>query len=247
MNRPLYDRIGIGYSEYRRPDRRIAAQIDDALGNAPTVLNVGAGTGAYEPTDRAVTAVEPSAEMMRQRAHTAVRAIRASAECLPFRDDSFAAALAILTIHHWVNWRQGLAEMRRVARDRIVILTWDPEHVGFWLVQDYFPEVLEIDRPIFPRLDEIAAVVGPAEVRTVMIPSDCADGFLGAYWRRPAMYLDEGARRAISTFAKLKDTDSGLKRLRSDLADGTWERRYGALRALSELDLGYRLIVADRF
>ena len=113
-------------------------------------------------------------------------------------------------------------------------------------VQDYFPEALEIDRPIFPRLDEIAAIVGPSEVRTVAIPSDCSDGFLGAYWRRPAMYLDDGARRAISTFSKLRDADSGLKRLRSDLADGTWERRYGALSALAELDIGYRLIVADR-
>jgi SAM-dependent methyltransferase len=246
VNRRLYDRLGIGYSNYRRPDRRIAAEIDAALGSAHTVVNFGAGTGSYEPTDRVVTAVEPSAEMIRQRARSAARAVRASAERLPFRDQSFDAALAILTIHHWASWRQGLRELRRVARDRIVILTWNPEHAGFWLVQDYFPEVLEIDRLMSPQLDEIARMVGRYEVRTVLIPGDCSDGFLGAYWRRPAMYLDDGARRAISTFSKLKDIDSGLKRLQSDLADGTWERRYGSLQELTQLDIGYRLIVADR-
>jgi hypothetical protein len=136
--------------------------------------------------------------------------------------------------------------MRRVARDRIVILTWDPEHAGFWLVQDYFPEIPVIDRPTFPRLDEIEQVVGPSEVRAVPIPSDCSDGFLGAYWQRPASYLDDGARRAISSFSKLNDIEPALKRLRSDLSDGTWERRYGSLRALAELDIGYRLIVAER-
>jgi SAM-dependent methyltransferase len=240
----LYDRIGVGYSTYRRPDRRIAARILAALGPARNVLNVGAGTGSYEPVDRRVVAVEPSAEMVRQRAQ-ATSVIRASADRLPFRDGSFDATLAILTVHHWPDWRQGLHEMRRVARDRVVLFTWDPAHPGFWLVQDYFPEIPEIDRPHFPSLSEIEQVLGSITVDQVPIPWDCSDGFLGAYWRRPSTYLDAGARGAISTFTKLAEVEPGLRRLRTDLADGTWKRRHAPLLALSELDIGYRLIVGS--
>jgi SAM-dependent methyltransferase len=243
MMEALYDRIGIGYAAYRRPDARIAARIADALGGARSVLNVGAGTGSYEPADRGVVAVEPSAEMVRQRAMGAAPAVRASAERLPFRDGAFDAAMAVLTMHHWPDWRAGLREMRRVARGRIVILTWDPGHPSFWLVQDYFPEILEIDRANFPPRAEIEHILGPLDVHPVPVPADCSDGFLGAYWRRPAAYLDAGARGAISIFSKLRDVDSGLDRLRADLADGTWERRHGELLALPELDIGYQLLV----
>jgi SAM-dependent methyltransferase len=241
----LYDRIGVGYSTYRRPDPRIAARIAAALGSARTVLNVGAGTGSYEPMDRRVVAVEPSAEMIRQRLQ-ATPVIRASADRLPFRDRSFDATLAILTVHHWPDWRQGLHEMRRVARDRVVLFSWDSAHPGFWLVQDYFPEIVEIDRPHFPSLSEIVGVLGATTVEQLPIPWDCSDGFLGAYWRRPSTYLDAGARRAISTFTKLADVEPGLRRLRTDLADGTWERRHAPLLGLSELDIGYRLIVGSK-
>lgn len=240
----LYDRIGIGYADHRRPDGRIAARIADALGPARTIVNVGAGAGSYEPADRRVAAVEPSAGMVRQRPDSAAPAVRATAERLPFRDRSFDAALAVLTIHHWADWRAGLREMRRVARGRVVLLTWDPEHPGFWLVREYFPQIPENDRRIFTSLAEIGAVLGPVDVHPVPVPADCSDGFLGAYWRRPEAYLDAGARGAISAFSRLDDVEGGLERLRADLADGTWRRRHGALLDRAELDIGYRLIVA---
>ncbi len=243
MSRALYDRIGIGYSQFRRPDERIAGRIDAALGQSRSVLNVGAGAGSYEPTSRFVVAVEPSAEMIRQRSRMAAQSVQASADRLPFHDRSFDAALAILTIHHWSRRDQGLAEMRRVARDRVVIFTWDPEHPGFWLVQEYLPEILAIDRPNFPSLQDIENAIGPAEVLALPIPADCSDGFLGAYWRRPEAYLDARARVAISTFSKV-DASAGIARLRRDLEDGTWSNRYGALLSLPELDIGYRLITA---
>lgn len=244
MSEAVYDRIGVGYSAWRRPDPRIGARIADALGRARTVVNVGAGAGSYEPADRAVVAVEPSAEMVRQRPPSAAPAVRASAERLPFRDRAFDAAMAVLTIHHWPDWRAGLAELRRVARGPVAILTWDPDHPGFWLVQDYFPEILAVDRVILPRFEEIERVLGPCEVRPLPVPADCSDGFLGAYWRRPEMYLDPGARGAISAFARIGSLQPGLDRLRTDLADGSWERRYGSLRTRSDLDIGYCLIVA---
>lgn len=240
----LYDEIGIGYSRYRRPDDRIARQIDAALGESKSVVNVGAGTGSYEPQNRWVIAVEPSAEMIRQRPEAAAHAIQATADRLPFPDHSFDAALAVLTLHHWPNREQGLAELVRVARNRIVIVTWDPDHSSFWLMQDYFPEILEIDRTVFPTLNAIESIAGPIDVEPILIPGDCADGFLGAYWRRPEAYLDAGVRSAISAFAKLQHTEPALMRLRSDLADGTWRRRYGFLLERSALDIGYRLVTA---
>ncbi|HYR10778.1 MAG TPA: class I SAM-dependent methyltransferase [Longimicrobium sp.] len=244
MTQALYDRIGVGYSAYRRPDPRIGARIADALGPARSVVNVGAGAGSYEPADRAVVAVEPSAEMVRQRPPSAAPAIRATAERLPFRDRAFDAAMAVLTIHHWPDWRAGLAQMRRVARGRVVILAFDVDHPGFWLVRDYFPEIAAIDRMTMPPLAEIERVLGPMEARPVPVPADCSDGFLGAYWRRPEAYLDAGVRAAISAFDRIGTLQAGLDRLRADLVDGTWHRRNASLLALPELDIGYRLIVA---
>jgi hypothetical protein len=147
-------------------------------------------------------------------------------------------------MHHWPDWRRGLAELRRVARDRVVLFTWDPEHAGFWLVREYFPEILRIDRPVFPPLAAIEAAAGPLEVQPVPVPAECADGFLGAFWRRPEAYLDEGVRGAMSGFRRIADPAPGLARLRRDLEDGTWARRHDALLELPELDLGYRLVVA---
>jgi SAM-dependent methyltransferase len=238
-----YDQIGVGYSEYRRPDARIAARIERALGESRSVLNVGAGAGSYEPRNRSVVGVEPSAEMIRQRPRLAAPAVRAAAERLPFRDRSFDASLAILTVHHWSSRARGLAELRRVARERVVVLTWDPEHPGFWLVQEYLPQIPETDRLIFPSLHEIEKAIGPIEVEAIAIPADCSDGFLGAYWRRPAAYLDSGVRSAISAFAKL-DATAGIQRLGDDLRNGTWSARYGELLERRELDVGYRLVVA---
>jgi SAM-dependent methyltransferase len=182
--------------------------------------------------------------MVRQRPPFAAPAVRASAERLPFRDCAFDAAMAVLTIHHWPDWRAGIAEMRRVARGRVVILAFDVDHPGFWLVRDYFPEIAAIDRMTMPALAEIERVLGPMEARPVPVPADCSDGFLGAYWRRPEAYLDACVRGAISAFDRIGTLQSGLDRLRADLADGTWQRRNASLLALPELDIGYRLIVA---
>ena len=177
MTTPIYDRIGRGYSSTRQPDPRIARQILDALGDAPTVLNAGAGTGSYEPEAARVVAVEPSGEMIAQR-RSAAPVVRAVAEALPFAGDAFDAAMAVLTIHHWPDWRAGVAELRRVAASRVVILTWDPEAgAGFWLL-DYFPGILALDRDRFPALDALLAGTG-GRAEVVPVPHDCQDGFLG--------------------------------------------------------------------
>ena len=241
----LYDTIGLDYRRYRRPEPRIAQAIEDALGDARRVVNVGAGAGSYEPPDRQVIAVEPSIVMIRQRARDAAPVVQASAMALPFRDAAFDAAMAILTVHHWSAWERGLQELRRVAGGRIVIVTWDPSHAGFWLT-DYFPGTLSADRKIFPSLTELGRVLGAVSVTELRIPHDCSDGVLGAYWRRPETYLDAGVRAAISTFSKLGDVSGPLARLRQDLKSGDWQRRYGRVLDLSELDLGYRVLIAER-
>jgi SAM-dependent methyltransferase len=240
----LYDTIGVGYGSYRRPDPRIAAAIMRALGELAPIVNVGAGTGSYEPADRPVVAVEPAMTMIRQRQARTIPVVQASATHLPFRDGAFAAALAVLTVHHWPDRMRGLAEFARVARHRLVIATYDPAAAGFWLIEDYFPAIREIDRLSMPSLEEFRRALGPVDVRALPIPHDCTDGFLGAYWRRPYAYLDPGVRRAISAFAKIPHIDAGLTRLRADLANGTWARRYGHLLHQEALDLGYRLVIA---
>lgn len=241
---PLYDTIGLGYAGLRRPDPRIADAIDRALGDARSVLNVGAGTGSYEPTDREVTALEPSAEMIRQRPPGAAPAHQGYAEALPFADGTFDAAMAVLTVHHWSDVKKGLREMRRVARDRVVILTFDPAGPYFWLA-DYLPEIVELDQPIMPPMNAFGQMLGKTRVDPVHVPHDCADGFLGAYWRRPEAYLDPRVRTAISTFAKLADPQPALARLEADLKSGAWAERYGNLLELDALDIGYRIVTAD--
>lgn len=244
----IYDRIGAGYATKRRPDPRVAAAIVDALGGSRTVVNVGAGAGSYEPRDRRVVAVEPSRTMLRQRAPDAAPAVQASAVRLPFADGAFAAATAVLTVHHWPDPERGLAEMRRVARERVVLLTWVPDAADFWLTRDYFPGILEVDRRIFAGLDELARLLGgPIDARSVTVPHDCVDGFLGAHWRRPAAYLDPAVRAAMSSFAKMPEDEleRGLTRLRADLASGAWIARNAELLERDALDIGYRLIVAS--
>jgi len=240
-----YDAIGQTYTATRATDPRIAAQIWAALGDARTVVNVGAGTGSYEPPDRAVTAVEPSAVMIAQRPPDAAPAVQASAEALPFADASFDAAMAVLTLHHWGDFRAGCAELRRVARDRVVVFSWDPSCVArMWLGPEYFPHYMQQDVAGFPSLADQAAVVG-AEVEVVPIPWDCRDGFFSAFWRRPAAYLDPAVRAGISTLAKRSEDElaDGLARLRADLDSGAWARRHADLLERDALDLGYRLLV----
>ena len=237
-----YDMIGINYSDLRKPDRRIEAMIAKALGSAETVLNVGAGTGSYEPTDRQVTAVEPSIEMIRQRPADAARVIQGSAEELPFDDDSFDASMAVLTIHHWSDQAKGLKEMRRVTLGPIVILTYDPSFRDFWLL-DYVPELAALDDAQMPKMTEYAKWLGPVEISPVPIPHDCTDGFLSAYWRRPSAYLDPRIRAAMSSFWKIGDVSEAMGRLERDLDSGEWERRYAHLLELDSRDCGYRLVV----
>lgn len=239
----LYDSIGHGYGGQRRQDPRIAEQILSALGRSRSIVNVGAGTGSYEPQDRKVVAVEPSMVMIRQRSRSAAPVVRASSTNLPFRDESFDASLAILTLHHWPDIPRGLEELRRTARGVVVILTFDTSVGGFWLT-DYFPEIIEIDRGTMPALSDIQRHLGRMKVFDVPVPHDCIDGFLGAYWRRPQAYLDPVLRSATSIFSQIRDLDPGLSRLRADLESGAWHRRYGSLLRRSEMDLGYRLVVA---
>lgn len=238
-----YDSIGINYTELRKPDPRIAAAIEEALGDAETVLNVGAGAGSYEPLNRQVTAIEPSTEMIQKRSPNAAPVIQASAEALPFDDMSFDASMAILTIHHWTDKLAGLREMRRVTRGRIVLLTFDPASRP-WLT-DYLPELASLDEQQMPTMSDYERWLGPVQVKPVLVPHDCADGFLYAYWRRPAAYLDERVRSGSSSFWTINNVEAGLDRLREDLARGEWERRYGHLLTLPSYDAGYRLVVAN--
>lgn len=239
----LYDTIGLNYADLRRPDPRIAQQIDHALGAAENVLNVGAGAGGYEPVGRRITAVEPSAKMIAQRPASDATVIQAGAEDLPFADNSFDAAMASLTIHHWSDKPRGVAEMRRVTRGRIVFLTYDASFRDFWLL-DYFPALVTLDEGQMPTMADFETWLGPVTIEPVPIPHDCTDGFLAGYWRRPAAYLDEKARAAISAFWALGDLSDGLARLAADLENGEWKRRYGDLMDKSALDCGYRLVTA---
>ncbi|GIH08528.1 methyltransferase type 11 [Rhizocola hellebori] len=249
MNDP-YGVFGRGYVHRRRTDPRIAALIESALGDARTVVNVGAGTGSYEPLGRKVIAVEPSPVMIRQRPPGSAAVVRAFAEHLPLPDQACDAAMAILTIHHWRDPGRGLAELRRVAR-RQVIVTWDQAVMArFWLIADYLPEIAEAERDL-TAFDAIQAELtrqgALLNVMNVDVPADCHDGFLAAYWARPEAYLDPAVHASISSLAKLSPArlEEMTARLADDLAGGRWQERHGALRDAGSLDVGYRLIIAE--
>ena len=240
-----YDTIGLDYARLRHPDLRIAAVIRAALGPATTVLNVGAGAGSYEPSDAVVTAVEPSTEMIRQRPTTRpANVVQGAAEALPFADSTFDAAMAVLTVHHWRDPARGLAEMRRVTRGPVVLLTYDPAFRDFWLF-DYFPGLVALDDERMPPISAYEGWLGPVEITKVAIPHDCTDGFLCAYWRRPAAYLDARVRAGMSSFWALDDITAGLERLCADLDSGAWARAHGDLLDIEARDCGYRLVVAN--
>lgn len=238
-----YDEIGLTYAQLRKPDPRIAAHIHAALGDARSILNVGAGTGSYEPVDRDVIALEPSAEMIAQRPAGSAPVVQGNAENLPFADKSFDAAMAVLTVHHWSDKARGMAEMRRVTHGPIAILTYDPAFRDFWLL-DYFPELAALDDAQMPHMDDYAKWLGAVRIRPVPIPYDCTDGFLAAYWRRPADYLDPHIRSGMSSFWKIGDVSAGLDKLDRDLRSGTWKERYGELFCQDRLDCGYRLVIS---
>lgn len=240
----LYDTIGIDYANLRRPDPRIAAQVDAALGDARTVLNVGAGTGSYEPAGHEVTALEPSAEMIAQRPAGAAPAVQGSAESLPFPDRSFDAVMAVLTIHHWTDKARGLRELRRVARDRVIILTYDPAFRGQWQTR-YWPALVGLDDGVMPPMAFFAEHLGPVEIAPVMVPHDCTDGFLYAYWRRPQAYLDPQVRKGSSGFWLIEGVEDGVRRLAADLASGAWQNTHCDLVRQDSADMGYRLVTAS--
>lgn len=240
----LYDSIGATYTATRQTEPRIAAQIWAALGPAETVLNVGAGSGSYEPPDRSVLAVEPSEVMRAQRPADAAPCLAATAEELPFADDSFDAAMAVATIHHWQDPIAGLQELRRVAQ-RVVVFTYDLSRLSqFWLTRDYLPELTDVLRGRPSLVDQARAI--DARIEPVSIPWDCVDGFFEAYWRRPEAYLTDGVRRGMSIWSTLgPDVEQrAVRSLRADLASGSWADRNRDLVGLDAVDLGLRLLVA---
>ncbi|MBL1115789.1 class I SAM-dependent methyltransferase [Streptomyces sp. 110] len=244
----IYDTLGATYSRTRQPDPRIAARIHTALGDAADVINVGAGTGSYEPA-RTVLAVEPSQVMLAQRPPRSAPAVAAVAERLPLRDNAADAVMALLTVHHWSDLAAGIAELRRVARRRIVVLTWDQRifRERFWLVREYLPQAAAFDDTRAIPTDRLASLLGGARQEPVHIPHDCTDGFGAAYWRRPHAYLDPRVRAGISMLAQTGDDTlaPGLTMLADDLTTGRWHDRHTDLLALDTLDVGYRLLVAD--
>jgi SAM-dependent methyltransferase len=248
MSSPAYDALGHGYAKARRADPRLAARIDAALGDARTALNVGAGTGSYEPSNREVTAVEPSAVMIAQRPPGAAPAVRASAERLPFDDDSFDAAMAVLTVHHWADLEKGLSELRRVTRRRIVLVTFDPDALrNLWITRDYFPEILNLKRRTMVTGEGLAALLHNTFSHPLPVPWDCHDHFFAALWARPEMLFDEEVVQPMWVWQSISEEarHGGRERLAADLESGAWEERYGHLRQQAELDVGLRIGVSE--
>ena len=243
-----YDLIGHGYGGVRRPDHRLAAAIWAALGDAASVVNVGAGTGSYEPPDRDVIAIEPSDVMIAQRPSKAAPAIKASAEALPLADKSVDAALAVLTLQHWDDVERGLGEMVRVARRRVVVVTMDVSVLAeHWLIREYVPETLPAHAAGFPPITSLLGALPGSTASAMPVPRDCTDGFMAAFWGRPEAYLDPQIRRATSPWHQLPPAvvTRAVDTLRSDLENGEWNRRHGHLRRQPTLDVGLRLIRAE--
>jgi ubiquinone/menaquinone biosynthesis C-methylase UbiE len=242
---PAYDHIGLSYAEHRRADPRIAARIRAALGDARSVVNVGAGSGSYEPGDCETIAVEPSPVMIAQRPTDAAPAVGGVAEALPLEDKSVDAALGVLTIHHWDDLGAGIAEMRRVTRRRIVLFTIDAEkNSEIWTLSEYFPAAARAEREKMPSMEELEALLPGATIEVVPAPSRCRDEFTSALWDRPELFLDPGVLLASSLWHSLPPAEikRGQERLRSDLESGRWDEKYGHLRTLPELDIGLRIV-----
>lgn len=241
---PIYDDIGVDYAVTRSTDPRIAAQLYVELQGATRIVNIGAGAGSYEPENVDLVAVEPSAKMIAQRKHGSHPVEQAFAEALPFADNSFSHAMTVLSMHHWTDRPRAFNEINRVATDKFVALTWNPDADPFWLTRDYFPEIHEMDRPIFPALEEFKLHFDEVQMRPLQIPSDCQDGFFAAFWKRPEAYLRQEVRQAMSPFSKVKNLAAGLQKLEEDLAIGAWAKKNQAILDLSSLDVGYVLISA---
>jgi hypothetical protein len=245
----FHHQVGDWYDVTRKPDPRIAIRIYEALGDARSVVNVGVGTSAYEPLDREVLPIEPYEATIAQRAPELPPAIKGHPESLPLASGSVDAAMAFMALQHWPDWRIGVQELRRVARKRVVIFTYDHSYTKrFWLLRDYLPKLARLECERFPGINEQRAATGEeVEVRPVPIPHDCEDGSLAAYWRRPTAYLDEHVRSGISSFRLASATEllDGLEDLAEDLRTGRWESRNHDILEREELDLGYRLLVTE--
>ena len=241
---PKYDDIGNNYSVTRCTDSKIAKQLYDELYDATRIVNIGAGTGSYEPDNVELVAVEPSSVMIAQRKASSYPVEQAFAEKLPFENSSFSHAMTVLSMHHWQDRARAFHEINRVATEKFVAITWDPASEPFWLTRDYFPEIYEMDKDIFPDLEELNVYFDEVTMRPLQIPSDCQDGFLAAFWRRPEAYLSSKVRQAMSPFSMIKNLPEGLQKLEDDLASGAWARKNHALLSSSYLDVGYRLISA---
>lgn len=240
----IYDKIGTTYSVMRRTDPKIAEQLYAELQGASRIINIGAGTGSYEPDNVELIAVEPSAKMIAQRPIGSYPVEQASAEKLPFADGSFSHAMTVLSMHHWEHKDLAFREINRVATEKFVAITWDPNTEPFWLTRDYFPEIYAMDKQIFPDLAELEAHFDDVTIRPLPIPSDCQDGLLAAFWQRPEAYLRCEVQQSTSAFAKIKNLDVGLQKLEDDLASGVWAQKNYTILGLSSLDVGYRLITA---
>jgi SAM-dependent methyltransferase len=246
MPTPIYEAIGVGYRSVRQADPRIARQVWDALGGATPLLNVGAGTGSYEPTDRPVVAVEPSPTMIGQRRAGGPPVVRGVGADLPFADATFGGAMALLTVHHWPDAAAGLVEVRRVTTGPVVVLTFDlGVHLHQWLITDYLPEMAALDDDL-PSPEALAAALGGGRVEVVPVPADCLDGFCHAWWRRPEAYLSPAVRAGISGIARQPEhvVARAVAQLEQDLADGRWARRQADLLHRDSIDAGYRLVVS---
>ena len=240
----IYDDIGINYAVTRCTDPKIAKQLYPELQGATRIVNIGAGTGSYEPDSTELVAVEPSSEMISQRKSGSHRVEQAFAEKLPFGNSSFSHAMTVLSMHHWENRTLAFNEINRVVTEKFVAITWDPKSDAFWLTRDYFPEIYEMDRCIFPEIEELSEHFGEIKVNSLQIPSDCKDGLLAAFWKRPEAYLSSKVRQSISPFSKIESLSKGLQELENDLASGLWAKNNHAILNSTSLDVGYKIISA---
>ena len=240
----IYDDIGVNYSVTRCTDPEIAEQLYSKLQGATRIINIGAGTGSYEPENIELVAVEPSSKMISQRKNGSHRVEQAFAEKLPFENHSFSHAMTVNSMHHWKNRALAFDEINRIATDKFVAISWDPESDPFWLTRDYFPEIYEMDKGIFPGMEELNEHFSEVVITPLKIPADCKDGLLAAFWKRPEAYLSEKVRQSTSPFSKIKNLAEGLRKLEDDIASGAWTNNNHAILNSTSLDVGYRLISA---
>ncbi len=245
-----YDQSGQKYSGYRRTDPRIAAYVHEALGDAKTVLNIGSGAGSYEPADRYVVAVEPSAVMRSQRqANNKVPAIIGTADALPFDDNAFDASMAMVTVHHWPDMAKGLKELRRVTRNQVIVMTFDPEHLHYFWNVHYFPQLIEVERQRYPSIDFVThSLGGKCEVIPIPIPLDCVDGFQEAFYGRPEAFLEKEVRQSQSAWGFLPKglEETYVNALATDLQSGKWDKKYGYFRSQPSFTCALRLIISKK-